>query len=135
MKLPLFSTQNFWPESWFLVFFFMSQNISWSNLQAKISVLIWICLSFCSDFHCSRIMNKKLILFANKERTNEQLTDFVFTPKLYLLNYNSNLFHIFPILFQFYVISFIEELWIKTCYSAFHGWDVHPIIRQRELNN
>ena len=57
----------------------------------------------------------------NNERTNEQLTDFVFTPKLYLLNYNSNLFHIFPILFQFYVISFIEELWIKTCYSAFHG--------------
>ena len=32
-----------------------------------------------------------------------------------------------------YVLSFIEELWIKTCYAVFHGWDVHPIIRQWEM--
>ena len=83
-------------------------------------------LSFCSDFHCSRITNKKLILFANNERTNEQLTDFVFTPKLYILYYNSNLFHIFPILYPFLcdkftiMLYFIELIWLKK--YVFKKW-------------
>ena len=50
-----------------------------------------------------------MILFANNEQTNEQFTDFIFTPNIcqvYILNYGSNLLHIFPILFHFYVINF-----------------------------
>ena len=27
-----------------------------------------------------------------------------------------------------WVLSFIEELWIKTCYAAFHGWDEYYYI-------
>ena len=48
---------------------------------------------------------QKLILFANNKRTNEQLTDFLFTPQMYLLNNKCNLFHIFPISFHLYVID------------------------------
>ena len=47
----------------------------------------------------------------NNERTNEQLTDFVFTPKLYILYYNSNLFHIFPILYPFLCDKFTIMLY------------------------
>ena len=49
-----------------------------------------------------------MILFANNKQTNEQFTDFIFTPNIcqvYILNYGSNLLHIFPILFHFYVID------------------------------
>ena len=94
-------------------------------------------MSFCSDFHCSRITNKKLILFANNERTNEQLTDFVFTPKLYILYYNSNLLHIFPILYPFLcdkftiMLYFIELIWLKK--YVFKKWvDFSEKIQQYE---
>ena len=92
------SYRNNWRRSQFVDFFF----------EKYTNVMYLLCFLFCSDLYCSRITNKKMILFANNEQTNEQFTDFIFTPNIcqvYILNYGSNLLHIFPILFHFYVID------------------------------
>ena len=90
-------------------------------LQYKIlsHALLQLCFSFCLDFHCLRITNKKLKLFANNERITNKIHDSKISENRHFLGKNC---HFCTMTKKFSKAAKNQVLWFsnaKQSYSAF----------------